>query len=137
MVEIFPNHMEISNIGESLVEPDRILDHAPRTRNEKLVKFMRRIKICEDRGSGIDKVVGAAEAEQLPAPLFAVENDCTKAVLYAQRKFREMTQEDRLRSCYLHACLMHHIKNDFLTNASLRKRLGIADRTDLQGIQDS
>ncbi|MCY4324409.1 MAG: putative DNA binding domain-containing protein, partial [Betaproteobacteria bacterium] len=59
MVEIFPSQMEISNIGESLVPPDRILDHAPKTRNEKLVDFMRQINICEELGSGIDKVVGS------------------------------------------------------------------------------
>jgi ATP-dependent DNA helicase RecG len=33
---------------------------------------MRRINICEERGSGIDKVIGEIELYQLPAPIFAL-----------------------------------------------------------------
>ena len=34
--------------------------------------------------------------------------------------------EDKLWSCYLHACLMY-IQGDGLTNASLRKRFGVKE----------
>ena len=61
----------------------RFIDQPPRSRNEDLAAFMRRINICEERGSGIDKVVSAVEAFQLPPPDFRASDDNTIAVLYA------------------------------------------------------
>ena len=61
MVEIFSDRVEISNPGRSLVDTMRFLDHSPRSRNEKLADFMRRVKICEVRGSGVDKIMLACE----------------------------------------------------------------------------
>jgi ATP-dependent DNA helicase RecG len=57
MVEIFANRMEITNPGEPLVEADRFLDSPPKSRNDRLASLMRRMGICEERGSGVDKVV--------------------------------------------------------------------------------
>jgi hypothetical protein len=39
-------------------------------RNESLASFMRRIGVCEERGSGFDKVVSLTERYQLPAPRY-------------------------------------------------------------------
>jgi predicted HTH transcriptional regulator len=39
---------------------------------------MRRMGICEERGSGIDKVVFETEYYQLPAPLFEVTGQSTR-----------------------------------------------------------
>ena len=50
MVEIFSNRMEITNPGLPLISPDRFLDSPPRSRNETLASFMRRVGICEERG---------------------------------------------------------------------------------------
>lgn len=41
----------------NLHHPLRFIDHAPRSRNELLADLMRRLGICEERGSGFDKVV--------------------------------------------------------------------------------
>lgn len=57
MIEIYNNRIEITNPGEPLINTDRFLDNPPKSRNERLASFMRRINICEERGSGIDKVV--------------------------------------------------------------------------------
>lgn len=57
MVEIFESRMEITNPGTPLIEKSRFLDHPPISHNEKLAGFVRRIGICEERGSGFDKVV--------------------------------------------------------------------------------
>ena len=35
-----------------------------------------------------------------------------------------MDQADRIRACYLHACL-RAVKQDYMTNTSLRERFGI------------
>jgi ATP-dependent DNA helicase RecG len=83
MIEIFENRMEITNPGASLVDIDRLLDNPPRSRNEMLASVMRRMGVCEERGSGIDKVVFNTEVFQLPAPIFEATGDATRAVLFA------------------------------------------------------
>ena len=127
MVEIFDNRIEITNPGEPLVDTQRFLDTPPKSRNETLASLMRRFGVCEDRGSGIDKVVFEVEIAQLPAPLFEVPDGFTRSVLFAHKPFTRMDKKDRQRACYLHACLKY-IAGDFLTNASLRKRFGIEAR---------
>lgn len=82
MVEIFSHRLEITNPGSPLVEVSRFMDKPPRSRNEYLASLMRRINICEERGSGIDKVIRQIELNQMPAPLFEDLGDYTKAVLY-------------------------------------------------------
>ncbi len=124
MVEIFDDRIEITNPGEPLVDTERFVDTPPRSRNETLASLMRRFRICEERGSGIDKVVSQVEMFQLPAPLFEVPEGFTRTVLFAHRPFSEMDQADRVRACYLHACLKYVLR-DLLTNTSLRKRFGI------------
>ncbi|MBE0586402.1 MAG: putative DNA binding domain-containing protein [Desulfofustis sp.] len=127
MVEIFADRMEITNPGLPLVQTDRFLDSPPRSRNEALASFMRRIGVCEERGSGVDKVVFQTELYQLPAPLFETTGEHTRAVLYAHRDLKDMDKADRIRACYLHACL-RYVQRDFLTNASLRERFGVEEK---------
>jgi predicted HTH transcriptional regulator len=57
MIEIFSDRMEITNPGEPPVKTEQFLDSPPRSRNEALASFMRRLGVCEERGSGVDKVV--------------------------------------------------------------------------------
>jgi ATP-dependent DNA helicase RecG len=124
MIEIFADRMEISNPGEPLVDTKRFLDTPPRSRNEALASFMRRIGVCEERGSGVDKVVSQTEFYQLPAPDFEATGENTRAVLFAHRLLTKMDKTDRIRSCYLHACLRYVTRNH-MTNTSLRERFGI------------
>ncbi len=90
MVEVFTDRIEITSPGRPLIDTLRFLDEPPRSRNEALAAFMRRARICEERGSGVDKVVSQAELYQLPAPDFRVTESHTVAVLYAPRLFRGM-----------------------------------------------
>ncbi|WP_187648127.1 ATP-binding protein [Nitrosophilus labii] len=124
MIEIYNNRIEITNPGEPLVDTDRFLDTPPKSRNEILASFMRRINICEERGSGIDKVVALTETYQLPAPVFRVTNGYTISILFAHKELREMNRKDKIWACYLHASL-RYIQNNFMTNTSLRDRFGI------------
>lgn len=124
MVEIFEDRMEISNPGEPLVATDRFLDTPPKSRNEALASLLRRMGICEERGSGVDKVVSQTEVYQLPAPIFEVTGETTRVVLFAHRPLTKMDQADRVRACYLHACLKY-VNREYLTNSSLRERFGI------------
>lgn len=86
--------------------------------------MMRRFGICEERGSGVDKVVHQSEVYQLPAPEFAIVSDHTRATLFAHRNLSKMDRNDRIRACYLHACL-RYVQRDSMTNASLRERFAI------------
>jgi predicted HTH transcriptional regulator len=107
-----------------LIDKARFVDHPPISRNEQLAAFMRRIGICEERGSGYDKVVFETEVYQLPAPEVEIYNDHTKVVLYAHKEYSKMSRDDRLRACYLHACLKR-VNREYMTNSTLRERLNI------------
>lgn len=124
MVEIFEDRMEITNPGEPLVSTERFVDTPPKSRNETLASLMRRFRICEERGSGIDKVVFETEFHQLPAPLFEAPPGFTRVMLFSYRPLVSMDKADRVRACYLHACLKW-VQHDYLTNASVRERFGI------------
>lgn len=127
MIEIFEDRIEITNPGIPLVETDRFLDNPPKSRNEQLASFLRRIGVCEERGSGFDKVVAKTEEFQLPAPKIDVYKEHTKVTLFAHIPYAKMDRDDKLRACYLHACLKY-VNNDYLTNTSLRERFGIAQK---------
>ena len=126
LVEIFTDRIEILNPGTPLIDPLRFIDEPPQSRNEILAALMRRMNICEERGSGIDKVVFSVELYQLPAPDFQVTSNHTKAVLYAPKKLSRMDINDRVRACYQHACLCL-VSNKTMTNATVRARFGISE----------
>ena len=125
MVEIFDTRMEITNPGEPLVEVERFLDRPPRSRNETLASLMRRFDICEERGTGIDKVIISIEIRQLPPPLFEAPAGSTRTFLFARKPLSDMDRPERVRACYLHACL-RYVTNQPMNNASIRDRFGIA-----------
>lgn len=124
MIEIFDNRIEITNPGKPLVDPKRFIDYPPRSRNEGMAALMRRMNICEERGSGIDKVVYEAERSKLPPPDFIQLEGAMRVTLYGPRPFADMTLTERTRACYQHATL-RFLEGERATNASLRERLDI------------
>ena len=131
LIELFNDRLEITNPGQPLVEPHRFIDYPPRSRNEALAALMRRMRICEEQGTGIDKVVASVEMYQLPAPDFRVENEAMRVVLFAPRRFAKMTVEERVRACYQH-CVLKFVSGDIMRNSSLRERFGIPARNSSQ-----
>ncbi len=130
-IELFRNRLEITNPGAPLVEAERFIDSPPRSRNEALADLMRRMGLCEEQGTGIDKVVQAAEEAQLPPPEFRAEAGATRAILFGPRRFAEMTTEERSRACYQHAVL-RHLSGQRMRNQTLRERLGVESRNTAQ-----
>lgn len=124
MVEIFTDRIEVTNPGTPLIDTLRFIDEPPQSRNEDLAALMRRMSICEERGSGVDKVIFHVELFQLPAPEFVVTDSHTKAILFAPRSLNDMDPKDRVRACYQHACL-RYVSNEQMTNSSFRDRLGV------------
>lgn len=127
MIEIFSQRMEITNPGAPLMPTERFLDTPPKSRNELLASLMRRIGVCEERGSGVDKVVHETEYYQLPAPSFETLAESTRAVLFAHKDLSEMDKADKIRACYLHACLRFVERKD-MTNSSLRERFSVKEK---------
>lgn len=125
MVEIYSNRVEISNPGEPVVPVVRFID-GYQSRNERLADLMRRMGICEEKSSGIDRVVHAAEVYQLPAPDFRAGHHRTVATIYGPKDFEDMDREDRIRACYQH-CALKWVMSERMTNQSLRERFGLPE----------
>ena len=126
VVEIFENRIEITNSGTPLVDVKRIIDNPPKSRNEKLAALMRRLRMCEELGTGWDKIVLTCEMLQLPAPKIDLYEENTKVTLFSKIPFSTLTAEDKLWACYLHACIKQ-VQGEQLTNSSLRERFGLKD----------
>ena len=128
LLEIFDNRVEFTNPGASLIEVPRLVNGPPQARNPKLAKLARRLHICEEAGSGWDKIIRSCENAQLPAPeIQETRGDAPsmRVRLLQRRPYRGLTVEERLHACYWHACVQY-ANGDALTNASLRARFGLA-----------
>jgi ATP-dependent DNA helicase RecG len=123
MIEVYDNRVDFSNPGEPIVEVSRFID-AYQSRNERMANIMRRFGICEEKSSGIDRVVHTVEAYQLPAPEFRVSGGRTIATVFGHKPFDDMDRSDRVRACYQH-CVLKYVMGEFMTNSSLRERFGL------------
>ena len=130
-IELFVDRMEISNPGAPLIEPDRMLDLPPRSRNEALASLMRRMGMCEEQGSGLDKAFNEVEHWRIPPPLLKSSDAAMRVVLYGPRAFGDMDMEERIRVCYFHAVLAF-LGGKRMKNKSLCARFGIAPRNAAQ-----
>ncbi len=125
MVEIYSDRIDISNPGNPLIKPERFIDEYV-SRNEKLADLMRRMGFCEEKGSGLDKVIFYNELFQLPAINVVIGDNRTSVTMYSYMPLNDMDKRDRARACYQHACLKY-VSNVKMTNQSLRGRFQIAD----------
>lgn len=124
MVEIFDNRLEVTNPGLPLIKLDRFLDSPPKSPNEAIASFMRRINICEERGTGIDKILMEVEKHRLPAPEFTTTSEHTIATFFSVKQLKDMDKSERMLACYFH-CALRYVQKDLMTNTTLRERLGI------------
>ncbi|MDR2497222.1 MAG: putative DNA binding domain-containing protein [Tannerellaceae bacterium] len=125
-IDIFSDRIEISNPGTPLVTPDRFID-AYVSRNDKLADLMRRLGFCEEKGSGMDKVIFFNELYQLPPINVIVAEQRTRVTMYSYKALKSLDKSERIRACYQHACLKY-VSNEKMTNQSLRKRFKIEDQ---------
>lgn len=125
MIEIYSNRVEISSPGEPVVPVERFID-GYQSRNERLAGLMRRLGICEEKSSGIDRVVHAAEMLQLPAPDFRAAHRRTVVTIVGPKGFDAMDREDRVRACYQH-CALRWVMSERMTNQSLRERFHLPE----------
>lgn len=126
MVEVFRDRIEISNPGTPLVAPDRFID-AYISRNEKLADLMRRMGFCEEKGSGLDKVIFYNELYQLPPIKVIVAENRTRVTVFSYKALNDLDKKEKVNACYQHSCLKY-VSNEKMTNQSLRERFKIEDR---------
>jgi len=125
MIDVYANRLEISNPGEPVVPVERFID-GYQSRNERLASLMRRMGICEEKSSGVDRVVQAAEFYQLPAPDFRVTHLRTLVIIFGPKNFDDMDRDDRTRACYQHSALKW-VMSERMTNQSLRERFRLPE----------
>jgi predicted HTH transcriptional regulator len=129
MVDIFSDRITITNPGALLPgkRPDRLIGATPESRNEKLASSFRRFRICEERGTGFQKVIQAIELFGLPPLQITPDDNAFSVTLGAPRKFADMGSAERIEACYQHAVLQY-LSSQTLTNTSLRERFKLHDK---------
>lgn len=121
IISIFNNRIEITNPGTPLIDYKRFIDEPPYSRNEALASAMHKVGICEERGSGYDKIIRSAEENNMPVPTIAVTNNSTKVIIYPKKVFDDMSRQERINACYAHVCLKY-VNGEKANNATLRER---------------
>lgn len=124
-IELYSDRLDVSNLGLPPISTERFIDE-DKSRNERLAELMRRLRICERKGSGFDRIVTEAEAYQLPGPDIRVGELRTSVVLFAYKRFKDMDRDDRLRATYQHSCL-RFVMNEKMTNQTLRNRFKLPE----------
>ncbi len=128
-VEIFDDRITFTNPGTLLPGKrlDRLIGTTPESRNEVLASAFRRYRICEERGTGFQKVVANIELFGLPPVLFSPQENSFQVTLFAPRKFAEMSQAERIEACYQHS-ILQYLSSQTLTNTTLRERFKVNEK---------
>lgn len=122
-IEIFENRIEITNPGKSVIDVWRFYD-CNKSRNEKLAYYMRQLRLCEELGSGIDRIVEISEQKNLFTPKFIITNEYVNVKLFKDKKFEQMVDDDKMNILFYHCCFKYSI-DEYMTNSSLRNRFGL------------
>ena len=123
-IEMFDDRLEGTSPGGLLVPQDRILDAPPQTRNKNMVNYLRRIRFCEERGSGFDRIE-ASMADMCKASAQVVDGGSFTTIrLYKATGYEAWTKEQRLWTLYMAVC-MGYISSAPVSNADIRGRMGI------------
>lgn len=127
ILEVFEDSIEGSNPGSLLVPRDRIIDAPPRARNESMAAFLRRVHICEERGSGFDRMEKGMAEYSLPSPMVETGEGFTRIKLLWYSNFSKWKKEEKLWTCYLSVCL-DYVSSISVSNTVLRERFGVEER---------
>lgn len=127
VMEIFDTKVEASNPGSLLVEVNRIIDTVPHSRNEAMASFLRIVRICEERGSGFDRIEEGMCDLTIPAPKVETGDDFTRTKLNWYDNLNDWKKEDKIRTCYLYTCYCY-VNEIEVANAVLRERFGVEEK---------
>lgn len=129
MVDVYSDRITITSPGSLLPgkRPDRLIGATPESRNETLASAFRRFHICEERGTGFEKVIQAIELFGMPPLRITPEENAFSVTLSAPRKFADMETSERIEACYQHAVLQYR-SSQTLTNTTLRERFKLHEK---------
>ena len=88
---------------------------------------MRIIHVCEERGSGFDRMEEGMSELKIPAPKVEGNDDFCRVKLYWHEKLADWSKEELIQTCYLHTCYCY-VNEIKATNSVLSKRFGIAEK---------
>lgn len=125
-VEIFEDRIEFSNPGVPLIAIDRFIDEY-KYRNDRLSDILRRLGYCEEKGSGMDKVIISNERFFLPPVVIRVQENRTIVILSSRKNWADTSRTERLQACYQHACIKY-INHEAMTNQTLRERFNVSEK---------
>ncbi|VTU46756.1 hypothetical protein SRS16P3_00468 (plasmid) [Variovorax sp. SRS16] len=104
-----------------------LIGTTPESRNEKLASSFRRYRICEERGTGFQKIVRTIELFSLPPLVLAPQENAFRVTISVPRKFTDMSMTERIEACYQHAALQY-LSSQTLTNTTLRERFKLNEK---------
>lgn len=99
----------------------------PHSRNEAIASFLRIVRICEERGSGFDRMEEGMCDLTIPAPKVETGDDFTRTKLYWYDNLNDWKKEDKIRTCYLYTCYCY-VNEIEVANAVLRERFGVEEK---------
>jgi len=70
-----------------------------------MAKLMRRLGICEELGTGWDRVATYCELYLLPAPQIEIYEENTRVIVSAPALYKNMTQDERKALDMLFTCM--------------------------------
>lgn len=123
-VELYEDRLEVTNPGIPLMDTRRFVEDT-RPRNFELAMMMRELRMCEARGSGIQRVLEANEQSGAADPKFHIGDGVTKTILIGKHDFTTMSASERIWAIFMHACRMYASRST-MTNQSFRDRYGLA-----------
>lgn len=124
-VGIHSNRLEFLNPGVSLVAPERMLNALPRTRNNALAGLLRQMHLCEEGGTGWDRIIESCEDSVMAPPRIESDEEVgTRVTVFAGSGYEHMTKRQRMDAAYWHACLMYS-RGESMSNQTLRERFGL------------
>jgi len=88
---------------------------------------LRIINICEERGSGFDRMEEGMSELKIPAPKVETTDDFTRVKLFWYPDLNSWKKEDIIRTCYLATCY-YYVNGKEVSNAVLRNRFGVEEK---------
>lgn len=125
-VEVFSNRVEISNPGTMLIAEDRLMDSAPRPRNNRMASLMKRMGFAEGMGSGWDKIVDTSEENRTTVPKVETNPNGTRIIIKGPTRIEDLLSGDLVWNCYMHAC-SRYMKGAVMTVQTLGRRFDTDD----------
>ena len=109
---------------------ERVRAEAERTNgaDEELAGYYRQVEAaCEGAGGVTGASDGTGKNELLAPRIENQNNQFTKAILFAKVPFELTTKEDRMRTCYMQACLAY-VNFEGISNSDIRKIFGLGEK---------